>query len=157
MFDLAGQKALVTGASGGIGGAIARALYAQGAAVMLAGTREAALTALAAKLGDRAHILTADLSQPSESERLIRETEAALGGLDILSTMPASRATAWRCVCATRLADGARDQPHRRIPPDSRRAAACCAGAMAGLFLLPRWLALPAIQVRRIMPRQKPV
>jgi 3-oxoacyl-[acyl-carrier protein] reductase len=84
MFDLTGQKALVTGASGGIGGAIASALHAQGATVMLAGTREAALRALAAELGDRAHVLTADLSQPDEPERLIRETEAALGGLDIL-------------------------------------------------------------------------
>jgi 3-oxoacyl-[acyl-carrier protein] reductase len=84
MFDLTGQKALVTGASGGIGGAIARALHAQGATVALAGTREAALAALAAELGDRAHVLTADLSQPDEPERLIREAEAALDGLDIL-------------------------------------------------------------------------
>lgn len=84
MFDLTGQKALVTGASGGIGGAIARALHAQGATVMLAGTREAALQALAAELGDRTHVLTADLSQPDEPERLIKETETALGQLDIL-------------------------------------------------------------------------
>jgi 3-oxoacyl-[acyl-carrier protein] reductase len=84
MFDLADQKALVTGASGGIGGAIARALHAQGATVMLAGTREAALHALAGELGERAQVLTADLSQAAEAERLIRESEAALGGLDIL-------------------------------------------------------------------------
>ena len=84
MFDLAGQKALVTGASGGIGGAIARALHAQGAAVVLAGTREAALAALAAELGERTHVLTADLSQPDEPERLVREAEATLGQLDIL-------------------------------------------------------------------------
>ena len=84
MFDLTGQKALVTGASGGIGGAIARALYAQGAAVMLAGTREAALSALAAELGERASVITADLSRAEEQERLIRDSEAALGGLDIL-------------------------------------------------------------------------
>jgi 3-oxoacyl-[acyl-carrier protein] reductase len=84
MFDLSGQQALVTGASGGIGGAIARALHAQGATVVLAGTREAALTALASELGDRAHILTADLSQPDEPERLVREAEVALGRLDIL-------------------------------------------------------------------------
>jgi 3-oxoacyl-[acyl-carrier protein] reductase len=84
MFDLTGQKALVTGASGGIGGAIARALHAQGAAVMLAGTREAALQAVAGELGERVHVLTADLAQPEEAERLIRESEAALGGLDIL-------------------------------------------------------------------------
>lgn len=84
MFDLSGQNALVTGASGGIGGAIARALHAQGATVLLAGTREAALKALAAELGERAHILTADLSQPDEPERLIKEAEAALGQIDIL-------------------------------------------------------------------------
>ena len=84
MFDLTGQSALVTGASGGIGGAIARALHAQGPTVALAGTRRAALEALAAELGDRTHILAADLSQPDEPERLIREAEAALGQLDIL-------------------------------------------------------------------------
>ena len=84
MFDLSGQKALVTGASGGIGGAIARALHAQGATVALAGTREAALVALAAELGERAHVLTADLSQAGEPERLVREAEAALGQIDIL-------------------------------------------------------------------------
>ena len=84
MFDLSGQNALVTGASGGIGGAIARALHAQGASVLLAGTREAALKSLAGELGDRVHILTADLSQPDEPDRLIKEAEAALGQLDIL-------------------------------------------------------------------------
>ncbi|HWB50158.1 MAG TPA: 3-oxoacyl-[acyl-carrier-protein] reductase [Stellaceae bacterium] len=84
MFDLGGRKALVTGASGGIGGAIARALHAQGAAVVLAGTREAALRALAGDLGERGHVITADLARPEEPERLIREAEAALGGLDIL-------------------------------------------------------------------------
>jgi 3-oxoacyl-[acyl-carrier protein] reductase len=84
MFDLTGQKALVTGASGGIGGAIARALHAQGATVALTGTREAALQALAAELGDRTRILTADLSQPDEPGRLIQEAEAALGQIDIV-------------------------------------------------------------------------
>ena len=84
MFDLSGQKALVTGASGGIGGAISRALHAQGAAVALAGTRAPALESLAAELGDRTHVLTADLSRPDEPERLVKEAEAALGQLDIL-------------------------------------------------------------------------
>jgi 3-oxoacyl-[acyl-carrier protein] reductase len=84
MFDLTGQKALVTGASGGIGGAIARALHAQGAELGLAGTRRDALATLAAELGERAHILTADLSQADEAERLAREAEAALGQIDIL-------------------------------------------------------------------------
>ena len=85
MFDLSGQTALVTGASGGIGGAIARALHAQGAEVALAGTRTAALEALAAELGQRAHPLTADLADPEAADRLVRDAEAAMGGrLDIL-------------------------------------------------------------------------
>jgi 3-oxoacyl-[acyl-carrier protein] reductase len=84
MFDLSGQNALVTGASGGIGGAIARALHGQGATVLLAGTREVALSALAAELGERTHVLTADLSQPLEPDRLIKEAEVALGQIDIL-------------------------------------------------------------------------
>lgn len=84
MFDLTGQAALVTGASGGIGGAIARALHAQGAAVALAGTREAALTVLAAELGERAHVLTADLADPAAPDRLVQQAEAAMGKLDIL-------------------------------------------------------------------------
>ena len=84
MFDLTGQTALVTGASGGIGGAIARALHAQGAAVGLAGTREAALTALAGELGGRAYTLVADLADPEAPAALIRAAEAALGHVDIL-------------------------------------------------------------------------
>ena len=84
MFDLSSQTALVTGASGGIGGAIARALHAQGATVLLAGTREAALKTLAGELAERVHILTADLSRPDEPERLVREAEAAMGQIDIL-------------------------------------------------------------------------
>jgi 3-oxoacyl-[acyl-carrier protein] reductase len=84
MFDLSGKTALVTGASGGIGGAIARAFHAQGATVALAGTREAALSALAAELGSRAQSLVADLSQPEAPERLVKDAEAALGQIDIL-------------------------------------------------------------------------
>jgi 3-oxoacyl-[acyl-carrier protein] reductase len=84
MFDLTGQTALVTGASGGIGGAIARALHNQGAAVALAGTRAAALAELAGELGARAHPLTADLADPEAADRLLRDAEAALGHVDIL-------------------------------------------------------------------------
>jgi 3-oxoacyl-[acyl-carrier protein] reductase len=85
MFDLSGQTALVTGASGGIGGAIARALHAQGAEVAVAGTRTAALDALAAELGERAHPLPADLADPDAADKLVRDAEAAMGGrLDIL-------------------------------------------------------------------------
>ncbi|MBV9587499.1 MAG: 3-oxoacyl-[acyl-carrier-protein] reductase [Alphaproteobacteria bacterium] len=84
MFDLTGQAALVTGASGGIGGAIARALHAQGAQVALAGTRLAALETLAAELGERAYPIAADLADPAAADTLIRDAEAALGKLDIL-------------------------------------------------------------------------
>src|SRR5438270_2986380 len=84
MFDLTGQAVLVTGASGGIGGAIARALHRHGATVALAGTRTAALEALAQQLGGRTHVLTADLADPDAVERLARDAEAAMGKLDIL-------------------------------------------------------------------------
>jgi 3-oxoacyl-[acyl-carrier protein] reductase len=84
MFDLTGERALVTGASGGIGGAIARALHAQGAEVMLCGTRREPLHALAAELGERAHVGVADLSEPEAPLRLVSEAEAAMGRIDIL-------------------------------------------------------------------------
>jgi 3-oxoacyl-[acyl-carrier protein] reductase len=84
MFDLAGQSALVTGASGGIGGAIARALHHQGAEVALAGTRAAALAGMAEELGDRAYPLVADLADRESADRLVREADAAMGRVDIL-------------------------------------------------------------------------
>ena len=84
MFDLTGRTALVTGASGGLGGAIARALHAQGAAVALSGTRRDALEALAAELKDRAHPTPCDLSDAASVEALVPAAEAALGSLDIL-------------------------------------------------------------------------
>ena len=84
MFDLSGKTALVTGASGGIGGAIARALHRQGAEVALAGTRAPALAALAEELGGRAHSLIADLGEREAADRRVREAEAAMGRLDIL-------------------------------------------------------------------------
>ena len=84
MFDLSGKTALVTGASGGIGGAIARALHRQGAAVLLTGTRQAALEALAAELGERARIHAADLADPAAADALVKDAESALGKLDIL-------------------------------------------------------------------------
>jgi len=83
MFDLTGKTALVTGASGGIGAEIARALHAQGATVALSGTRAEALAALQAELGERAHVCPADLADPAAAAALI-ETVEALGGTDIL-------------------------------------------------------------------------
>ena len=84
MFDLSGKCALVTGASGGIGEAIARALHAQGAAVALAGTRREALEALQADLKERAYVVVADLSDSAAADQLIKDAESALGRIDIL-------------------------------------------------------------------------
>src|ERR1700761_2429318 len=84
MFRLDGKPALVTGASGGIGAAIARALHAQGAIVVLSGTRRDALDALAADLGERAHVCPADLRDASEPDALIETAEKAAGPLHIL-------------------------------------------------------------------------
>ncbi|MGC8475914.1 MAG: 3-oxoacyl-[acyl-carrier-protein] reductase [Acetobacteraceae bacterium] len=84
MFRLDGKTALVTGASGGIGAAIAGALHAQGATVVLSGTRRAALDQLAASLGARAHVCPADLSQPDSADTLVAAAEAAAGPLTIL-------------------------------------------------------------------------
>jgi 3-oxoacyl-[acyl-carrier protein] reductase len=84
MFDLTGKSALVTGASGGIGAEIARALHRQGAVVGLSGTRREALDALAAELGEHAQVLPADLSAPEAAGELIAAAESALGKVDIL-------------------------------------------------------------------------
>jgi len=85
MFDLTGKTALVTGATGGIGGEIAKALHAQGAHVVLSGTREAVLQELAAGLGQRASVVAANLSDPAAVDGLIEAAEAAAGApIDIL-------------------------------------------------------------------------
>lgn len=84
MFSLEGRRALVTGASGGIGGAIATALHACGAEVGLSGTRTEALEALAATLGGRTHVLPADLGDREAVDGLVGRAEEAMGGLDIL-------------------------------------------------------------------------
>jgi 3-oxoacyl-(acyl-carrier-protein) reductase len=84
MFDLTGRKALVTGASGGIGEAIARALHAQGAVVGLHGTRVEKLEALAAELGGRTHVFPANLSDREEVQALGKKAEEAMEGVDIL-------------------------------------------------------------------------
>jgi 3-oxoacyl-[acyl-carrier protein] reductase len=84
MFDLSGRNALVTGASGGLGAAIARALHAQGANLVLSGTRVDVLQALAAEMPGRAQVVACDLAEETEVERLVPAAELALGGLDIL-------------------------------------------------------------------------
>jgi 3-oxoacyl-(acyl-carrier-protein) reductase len=84
MFDLTGKKALVTGASGGIGASIARALHAQGATVALSGTRVAPLESLAAELGERALVVPGNLADAAATEQLAKDAEAALGQIDIL-------------------------------------------------------------------------
>lgn len=84
MFDLTGKCALVTGASGGIGGAIAKALHGAGATVALSGTREEPLKALAAELGDRAHVLPCNLSDAEAVDALPKQAIEAMGALDIL-------------------------------------------------------------------------
>ena len=84
MFDLTGKTALITGASGGIGAAIATALHAQGATVTLSGTRRDALDALATALSSRVHVVTANLSDRDSVETLVPAAEAAMGSLDIL-------------------------------------------------------------------------
>lgn len=84
MFDLSGKSALITGASGGIGGAIARALHASGATVALTGTRKDALDTLAGDLGDRAHVVPADLSNAEAIAGLVEEAGNAVGQIDIL-------------------------------------------------------------------------
>ncbi len=101
MFDLGGKKALVTGASGGLGGAIARALHGQGATVGLSGTKVAALEDLAASLGGRCHVLPADLADPAAGDKLVSEAEAAMGQLDIL----VNNAGLTRDTIAIRLSD----------------------------------------------------
>jgi len=84
MFDIAGKSALITGASGGIGGAIARALHGAGANVALSGTREESLNTLSSELGENAHVTPADLLDAQSVEGLIGLAEEVIGGVDIL-------------------------------------------------------------------------
>ncbi|HEY0282948.1 MAG TPA: 3-oxoacyl-[acyl-carrier-protein] reductase [Rhizomicrobium sp.] len=84
MFDLTGKTALVTGASGGIGGAIAKGLYAQGASVVLSGTRAEVLEGLKSELGSRAYTAVCDLTDAASVEALPKAAEAVAGAVDIL-------------------------------------------------------------------------
>lgn len=84
MFDLTGKNALITGASGGIGGEIAKTLHAAGATVGLSGTREAPLEALAAELGERAYVLPCNLSDGAAVDALPKQAVEAMGSVDVL-------------------------------------------------------------------------
>jgi 3-oxoacyl-[acyl-carrier protein] reductase len=84
MFDLNGKTALVTGATGSIGGAIARTLHAQGATVALSGTRRENLDSLAAALRERVHVLPANLADATAPDALVAKAEETMGQLDIL-------------------------------------------------------------------------
>lgn len=84
MFSLTDKLALITGASGGIGAAIAKAMHAQGATVGLSGTRQEALEKVAAEIGSRVHVLPCNLSDAVATSELAPKAEAAMGGLDIL-------------------------------------------------------------------------
>jgi 3-oxoacyl-[acyl-carrier protein] reductase len=84
MFELIGKTALITGATGAIGGGIARTLHAQGATVAISGTRLEVLDRLAADLGGRVHVLTCNLADGAETDALVPRAEAAMGHLDVL-------------------------------------------------------------------------
>jgi len=84
MFDLTGKTALVTGATGGIGAAIARVLHKAGATVAISGTRAAVLDELKAELGDRVYVIACNLSDAADVEKLVPAAEAAMGSVDIL-------------------------------------------------------------------------
>src|SRR5690349_17400189 len=84
MFDLTGKNALVTGATGALGEAIARAMHAQGATVAISGTRREVLDQLAASLGGRVHVMPCDLAEKEQVEALVPDCEKAMGQLDIL-------------------------------------------------------------------------
>ena len=101
LFDLTGKAALVTGATGGIGAAIAEALHAQGATVALSGTRQNVLDELKTKLKDRVNTIACDLTKPDEVEKLVPEAEKQMGSLDIL----VSNAGITRDMLALRMKD----------------------------------------------------
>ena len=84
MFDLSGKRALITGASGGIGSEIAETLHLKGATVTLSGTREQALDALASKLGERVHVVVGDLSSVKDAQYLLDATNNSMGEINIL-------------------------------------------------------------------------
>jgi len=84
MFNLTGKKALITGATGGIGASIAKYLHAAGAEIAISGTRAEKLEALASELGDRVHVIAANLSERASVDQLAKDAIGAMGGVDIL-------------------------------------------------------------------------
>lgn len=131
MFDLTGKCALVTGASGGIGGAIAKALHAQGATVALSGTRREALEAVAAELGERAFVTPANLSDPESVAALIPAAEQAMGQVDIL----VNNAGLTRDNLALRMKDDEWDDVLRvNLTSSFQLARACLRGMMKRRF-----------------------
>ena len=106
MFSLNGRTALITGAAGGLGSAIARALHGQGASVVLSGTRPGPLDALAAALGARAFVAVANLADPAAPDALVAAAEAAAGPLHIL----VNNAGMWRDNLGVRMKDDEWDQ-----------------------------------------------
>ena len=121
MFDLTGRKALVTGASGGIGEEIARVLHAQGAIVGLHGTRVEKLEALAGELGDRVKMFPANLSDRDEVKALGQKAEAELEGVDILvNNAGITKDGLFVRMSRRGLGQRARGQPDRRVPADPR-------------------------------------
>jgi 3-oxoacyl-[acyl-carrier protein] reductase len=159
MFDLTGKAALVTGASGGIGGAIARALHGQGATVTLSGTRAEALEQLKASLGDRAHVVAARMDDAAEIDRLwSKEAEAAMGGkLDIL----VNNAGITRDNLSMRMKDEEWEKVLEvNLTGTFRLTRAAMRGMMkrasAGSSTSPRSSASPAIRDRRTMRPPRP-
>ena len=131
MFDLSGKKALVTGASGGIGGAIAKALHGLGADVALSGTREDALKALADELGERAHVTPARLGEEGAAAQLIADAIAAMGGVDIL----VNNAGLTRDTLAMRMKDDDWDQVlNVNLKSAFQLSRACLKGMMKARF-----------------------
>src|SRR5215468_8491457 len=117
MFDLTGKSALVTGASGGIGGAIAVALHRQGATVALSGMRVEALRGLATQLGERTHTIACNLADAAATEKLVGEAEAAMS--KALAAEVASRGITVNCLApgfiATPMTDALNPQQKERL------------------------------------------
>ena len=131
MFDLTGKAALVTGASGGIGGDIARALHGAGATVGLSGTRVEPLEELAASLGERAHVLPCNLSDAEAVEALPKQAVEAMGSVDVL----VNNAGVTRDQIFMRMSD---DEWHNVLEVNLTSTMRLCRGVMRGM-MKSRW------------------